>query len=158
MLNENHWLVNWWKILYNHFGKQWMYGGNLWNVNYFISQMHIWKFSLGINHKPEYMQKGGNYSIIYKSENIKLFIVEKFHIYKSRIGKWTPTCPSSSFNNDHYFVCLVFVKKYKFTRCLKIEQMNKLEYPFSAFKIIQNCTIQCRIYSIITTMNIQKPV
>lgn len=74
-----------------------IYGRNLRNVNYFISQMHIWKFSLGINHKPEYMQKGGNYSIIYKSENIKLFIVEKFHIYKSRIGKWTPMCSSSSF-------------------------------------------------------------
>lgn len=135
-----------------------IYGRNLRNVNYFISQMRIWKFSLGINHKTEYMQKGGNYSIIYKSENVKLFIAEKFLIYKSGIGKWTPMCSSSSFNNDHYFVCLVFVKKIKFTRCLKIEQLSKLEYIFSAFKIIQNCIIQCKIYSVITTMNIQKPV
>lgn len=37
----------------------------------------------------------------------------------------------------HYFVCLVFVKKFKFTRCLKIEQLSKLEYIFSAFKIIK---------------------
>lgn len=107
-----------------------IYGRNLGNVSYFISQVLIWKFSLGINHKPEYMQKDGNYSIIYKSASIKLFIVEKFNIYKSGIGKWTPMCSSFSFNNDHYFGCLVFVKNFKFTRCLKIEQLNKLKYIY----------------------------
>ena len=107
-----------------------MYVRSFRNLSYFISQMHIWKFSLGINHNAENMQKVVIIALFIKVKTFKLFLVENFNTHKSRIGKWTPMYSSSSFNNDQYFAYLVFVKNLKPTKCLKKEQLNKLGYIY----------------------------